>query len=107
MKTYALFTSAVLFVLIVGFSACRSSRTVYVTAPPPPPRTNVSLILNTPGPGYVLIRQPRGGFYYRSPQGHIYRKGYGNRYYIDSRYVNRSYHSHQQYKDWRRYHRRR
>ncbi len=107
MKTYALFTSAALFVLVVSFSACRSNRTVYATHPPPPPRPGVSLIINTPGPGYVLVRQPRGGFYYRSPQGHIYRQGYGNRYYIDSRYVNRNNYRHHQYNDWKRYHRRR
>ncbi len=105
MKKYALFTSAALLMLVVFFSACRSSRTVY--APPPPPRPSVSLIINTPGPGYVLVRQPRGRSYYRSPQGYIYRPGPGNRYYIDSRYVNRNYYHHQQYNDWKRYHRRR
>lgn len=105
MKKYALFTSAALIMLLVFFSACRSSRTVY--APPPPPRPSVSLIINTPGPGYVLVRQPRGAFYYRSPQGYIYRPGPGNRYYMDSRYVKRNYYHHQQYNDWKRYHRRR
>jgi hypothetical protein len=106
MKKYALLTTTALVMLAVFFTACRSSRTVYVT-PPPPPRPSVSLILNTPGPGFVMVKQPRGGYYYRSPQGYIYRRGYGNRYYIDSRYVSRNYHQHQQYNDWRRYHRRR
>lgn len=70
-----------------------------------PPRTSVSLILDA-GPGMVISRYPNGRYYYRAPNGYIYWRGYGNRYYLDRKYINRGYYRHQQYHDWRRYGRR-
>jgi hypothetical protein len=74
--------------------------------PPPPPRSSVSLIIHA-GPGMVVNRYPDGRYYYRAPNGYTYWRGYGNRYYLDRRYMNRGYYSHRQYNDWRRYYRRR
>jgi hypothetical protein len=65
-------------------------------------QANFSLIIGSPG--LHVIRDPYGRYYYRDPYGRIYWRGYDNRYYLDRRYMSRSYYHHQQYNEWRRYH---
>jgi hypothetical protein len=96
-----------LFVVIALLASCRSSREYdYNRYPPPPPRTSVSLIIHG-GPGVIVSRHPSGRYYYRSPNGFVYWRGYDNRYYLDRKYMNRRYYQHRQYNDWRRYNNRR
>ncbi|MET0637602.1 MAG: hypothetical protein ABWZ25_16350 [Chitinophagaceae bacterium] len=105
MKKIRILPVVVLLVIAVAFSSCSSGRQ-YQSYPPPPPRTSVSLIINA-GPGMPISRYRDGRYYYRSPQGYTYWRGYDNRYYLDRHYVHRSYHHHHQYNDWRRSGRRR
>lgn len=97
-------TAGMLAIAAIALSSCGSGRHYPSYPPPPPPRTSFSLIIS-PGPGIMVSRYPDGRYYYRSPQGYIYWRGYGNRYYIDRRYVKRAYYRHPQYNDWRRYNR--
>lgn len=98
--------AALLLAAVVIFSSCSSGRQYRSYPPPPPGHTSVSLIISN-NPGLVISRYADGRYYYRAPGGYIYWRGYGNRYYLDRRYVNRSYLSHRQYRDWNRHYRRR
>lgn len=92
--------AAFLLAAAVIISSCGPGRN-YHRYPPPPARTSISLII--PGaPGLVVTRYRDGRYFYRNPQGYIYWRGPGNRYYIDRRYVKRSWHQHRQYQSWRR-----
>ena len=103
MKTSRIVQAVALLAVTVLATSCATSR---YEPYPPPPRASVSLILNA-GPGMVISRYNDGRYYYRNPQGWIYWKGYDNRYYLDRRYIQRSYRSYPQYHDWNRYHGRR
>ncbi len=95
----------VLLVAIVGLLAgCYSGRTYRTYPPPPPPpvRANVSLIIS-PFPGIVISAHPDGRYYYRSPQGYMYWRGYDNRYYLDRQYLGRFNYDRREYNEWRRY----
>ena len=105
MKKIRIVQAVVLIMVVALVSSCRSGRE-YHSYPPPPPRTAVSLIING-GPGMVVTRYNDGRYYYRSPQGYTYWRGYDNRYYLDRQYVGRNYNRHSQYNAWRRYDRRR
>jgi hypothetical protein len=92
-------------VTIIAFTAlavgCTSSR--YSSSYPPPPAgpgASFSLIIN-PYPGIAVNRYNDGRYYYRSPQGYTYWRGYDNRYYLDRSYVGRSYRSHRDYNEWK------
>lgn len=98
--------AVLLLAAVVIFSSCSSGRQYRSYPPPPPGHTSVSLIISS-SPGLVVSRYSDGRYYYRAPGGYIYWRGYGNRYYLDRRYVNRSYHGHRQYRDWNRHYRRR
>lgn len=102
MKRIRIVQAVLAMAVVVLVASCGPSRPAYSYGPPPPPRTSVSLIIS-PGPGIVGSRYSNGRYYYRSPQGYMYWRGYDNRYYLDRRYMQRSYHSHYQYRDWRRY----
>ena len=107
MNRIKMLQAAGLIAVVVLISSCSSGRN-YHRYPPPPPavRTSVSLIIPA-GPGLVVTRYRDGRYFYRSPQGYMYWRGAGNRYYLDRRYVRREWHSHRQYRDWRRGYRRR
>ena len=105
MKSIRIVQAVALFALVAVITSCSTSRQADSYPPPPPPRTSVSLII-APGPGMVVSRYPNGRYYYRSPQGYIYWRGYDNRYYLDRSHVKRNYYRHNQYNDWRRYNRR-
>lgn len=104
------FVPAALIVGLITLASCSSGhyyeRDYGYGGPPPPPRSSVSLIIHA-GPGYPISRYSDGRYYYRAPNGYMYWRGSGNRYYLDRRYMNRSYYSNPQYNDWKRYHGRR
>jgi hypothetical protein len=104
------FVPAALVIGMITLASCSSGRYYErdygYGGPPPPPRSSVSLIINA-GPGYPVSRYSDGRYYYRAPNGYMYWRGAGNRYYLDRRYVNRSYHNSPQYRDWNRGHGRR
>lgn len=106
MKKIRIVQAVALIMTVVVLASCGSARRYQSYPPPPPPRPSVSLIING-GPGMVVSRYGDGRYYYRNPQGMMYWRGYDNRYYLDRRYVNRNYHRHSQYNDWRRSGRRR
>ena len=93
---------AVLLIAVVAMTASCSTSRDYRNRSYPGSQANFSLIIGS-SPGLVM-RNPNGMYYYRDQGGRIYWRGYDNRYYLDRRYVSRSYHNHQQYNDWRRYH---
>lgn len=97
MKTSRIVQAVAVVAIAVVLTSCTSSR----YEPYPPPRASVSLVLNA-GPGMVISRFPDGRYYYRNPQGWIYWRGYDNRYYLDRKYIQRSYRSYPQYRDWHR-----
>ena len=101
MKTIRILqTVSVLAILATVFS-CSPSRD-YSYRRYPAPRTSVSLIISG-GPGFIISRYPDGRYYYRSPQGYMYWRGYDNRYYLDRQYYNRGYNNHYQYNEWNRH----
>src|SRR5215510_10639796 len=101
MKRIRILPAVLLIAVVTIMASCRSSRE-YSSYPPPRPQSNFSLIISSyPGP---VSRDLYGRYYYRDPYGHVYWRGYDNRFYLDKRYVSRSYYRHQQYNDWRRYH---
>ncbi|MCR6720605.1 MAG: hypothetical protein NVV59_09975 [Chitinophagaceae bacterium] len=101
MKRLKIGQAVALLAIAVIISSCGSGRHYQSYPPPPPPRTSVSLILNG-GPHLVVSRYHDGRYYYRSPNGYIYWRGPGNRYYLDRRYMQQSWRSHNQYRAWRR-----
>lgn len=107
MKKARIVQAAVMVLVVVVLASCTTTNRGYRNyPPPPPPRTSVSLIIS-PYPGIVVNRWSDGRYYYRAPNGYMYWRGPGGRYYLDRRYMQRSYHYHNQYNDWRRYYRRR
>jgi hypothetical protein len=68
-------------------------------------QSSFSLIIN-PGPGIYATRYYDGRYYYRSPQGYTYWRGYDNRYYLDRSYVGKVRYNRNEYNDWNRYYRR-
>lgn len=64
-----------------------------------------SLIIN-PGPGIYASRYYDGRYYYRSPQGYLYWKGYDNRYYLDRSYLGKVRYHQDEYNEWKRHYRR-
>ena len=102
MKRIRIVQAVALIAVVVVMTSCSSGREY--SRRPYPPRSGVSLsLIIAPPPGVVLLRGPGGRFYYRAPGGYIYWRGYNNMYYLDRKYVGRSYYGHRQYNDWRRY----
>lgn len=102
MKRIRIVQAVLLLTVAVVITSCGSGR-YYESYPPPPPRPSVSLIIHA-GPGMMVNRYRDGRYYYRNSQGYMYWRGYDNRYYLDRRFVNKSYNRNAQYNDWRRYH---
>src|SRR5215510_10392759 len=103
MKRLRILQAVLLASVVVAIASCGSTREYDTRYYPPRPQTSLSLIIG-PSPGLIISRDPYGRYYYRDTYGHIYWRGYDNRYYLDRKYMNRSYYSHRQYNDWRRYH---
>ena len=101
MKTIRILQTVLLIAILAPVFSCSPSRD-YSYRRYSAPRTSVSLIISG-GHGFIINRYPDGRFYYRSPQGYIYWRGYDNRYYLDRQYYNRGYNNHYQYNEWNRY----
>ena len=102
MKKIKIIPVVLLGAIAVVMVSCGSGRE-YHRGPYARSRSSISLIIGT-SPRLVVLRDPYGRYYYKDPRGYIYWRGNDNRYYLDRKYVNRSYYGHQQYNDWRRYH---
>ncbi|HEY6504133.1 MAG TPA: hypothetical protein VIZ28_09180 [Chitinophagaceae bacterium] len=106
MKRVIIVQAAVLVAVVAVLAGCGSNRDYHgrhYPSNPPPARVNTSLIISS-SPGLVVLRHPNGMYYYRDQRGFIYWRGYGNQYYLDRRYVNKSHNGHSQYHRWKRYH---
>lgn len=100
MKTTRILQVVILGAFVVVLTSCGPTR-VY-SYYPARPEASFSLIVN-PGPGIYTTRYPDGRYYYRSPEGYTYWRGYDNRYYIDRSYMNRGHYDKRQYSDWKRH----
>lgn len=104
MKRIRIVQAAVLLAVAVVVASCGPGRDYHGRHYPPRNGPGISLIISS-SPGLVILRHPSGRYYYRDQRGYVYWRGYGNRYYLDRRYMSRSYYGHRQYHEWKRYHR--
>lgn len=103
MKKIRIIQAAIAIAFVSILASCSSGREYSYY--PPRSSSSFSLIVNS-GPGIYTNRYPDGRYYYRSPQGYIYWKGYDNRYYLDRAYLGKVYYNKTQYNDWNRYYNR-
>jgi hypothetical protein len=103
MKKIRIIQAAILIAFVSILASCGSSREYSYY--PRRSSASFSLILNS-GPGIYASRYPDGRYYYRSPQGYMYWRGYDNRYYLDRSYLDRVHYSQREYNDWNRYYNR-
>ncbi|MBS1621934.1 MAG: hypothetical protein JST10_08895 [Bacteroidetes bacterium] len=101
MKKIKLIQMALLSSVIVLLVSCAPGRVTYHERYPAS-RTSVSLVIS-PWPGMMISHYPDGRYYYRSPEGFIYWKGFNNRFYIDRSYINRVHYSRREYNEWKNY----
>jgi hypothetical protein len=94
-------------VLLVATAAllvsCGSGRQTAYADPYPPSRAGFSLVVHS-YPGMVVHRYHDGRYYYSSPGGYRYWRGYDNRYYLDRAYLNRVRYDRSQYNAWKHGH---
>lgn len=100
MKTNRILQTVLLVVVIAIAASCSPGRE-YSYHRYPAPRTSFSLILSG-GPGIIVNRYPDGRYYYRSPEGYLYWRGYDNRYYLDRQYLGRGHYEQHEYNEWNR-----
>lgn len=96
---------ALLATLVVIVVSCSPGRSYYYERYPATTHASLSLIIN-PWPGIVISHYPDGRYYYRSPEGYIYWRGYNNRYYLDRDYIGRIRYNQREYNEWKHYDRR-
>ena len=101
MKTIRILQTVFVIATLALIFSCSPSRE-YSYNRYPAPRSSVSLIISA-RPGLIMNRYPDGRYYYRSPEGYMYWRGYDNRFYLDRQYYNRGYNDHYQYNEWNRY----
>jgi hypothetical protein len=99
MKTNRFIQAAILVAFVGVLASCGTSRE-YSSYPR---RSSASLSLIIGSPGIYATRYPDGRYYYRSPEGYMYWRGYDNRYYLDRSYLNRGYYDRREYNEWNRY----
>lgn len=100
MKSFRILPAAVILILLAAvLVSCRSGRE-YPDPPRPRYHSSFSLII-APGPGFAMRLHPSGRYYYRSPQGYMYWRGYDNRFYLDQRYLGRVRYSDYEYREWK------
>src|SRR5436190_19383107 len=97
-KNYVLSIASILLATII-LTACSSGRGYYSQAGPPRYHSSISLIIS-PYPGLRMERYPDGRFYYRSPEGYMYWRGYDNRFYLDRSHLNRVHYNQREYNEW-------
>ena len=100
MKKLRIIQAAIIVAFVGILASCGSSREYSYY--PRRSSASFSLILNS-GPGIYASRYPDGRYYYRSPQGYMYWRGYDNRYYLDRSYLGRVQYNQREYNDWNRY----
>jgi len=99
MKRIQLLAVGLLLVASAIVTGCGYGHEYY---PQPRSHTYFSLIIS-PEPGFVMSRYHDGRYYYRSPQGYMYWRGYDNRFYLDRSYLNRVHYNQREYNEWKRY----
>jgi hypothetical protein len=102
MKRIQLLSLGLLLIGSAVITGCRSGREYYSRSYPRS-QSSFSLIIS-PSPGFVMNRYHDGRYYYRSPQGYMYWRGYDNRFYLDRSYINRVHYNQREYSEWKRYH---
>ncbi|MFM2139152.1 MAG: hypothetical protein RJA57_1459 [Bacteroidota bacterium] len=80
----------------------KERRTVTPNAPHPASYTPVVLVLR-PNPGFIMKQNAAGRFYHRSASGHLYWKGYDNRFFIDASHLPGLRYTRWEYDEWKRY----
>jgi len=95
MKKIRIIQAAILIAFVSILASCSSNYYPYSG-------TSASLIISS-GPGVYTTRYPDGRYYYRSPQGFVYWRGYDNRYYLDRSYVGKVRYNRHEYNEWNRY----
>ena len=103
MKRIRIVQTVLLLAVAAVMVSCSSSRDAYDRYPPG--RSQFSLVIQS-SPGWVVNRYHDGRYYYRSPQGYVYWRGYDNRYYLDRSYMGRVHYDRRQYGDWKQGHNR-
>ena len=98
MKTTRILQMVIAIVFIVTLASCAYS---YY---PPHSAASYSLIVS-PGPGIYATRYYDGRYYYRSPEGYTYWRGYDNRYYLDRAYIGKVHYGRREYNEWNKYYR--
>ncbi|MGZ5219101.1 MAG: hypothetical protein ACXWV2_12020 [Chitinophagaceae bacterium] len=105
MKKIRIVQAALLIAVVAIMASCSSSRRSSYDEPYPPRQSNFSLIIGSP-PGMMINRYHDGRYFYRSPHGYTYWRGYDNRYYLDRSYLNRGRYDRGQYNAWKHGHKR-
>jgi len=105
MKQVRIVQAVLLLTVAAVMVSCSSGRRNAYGEPYPPRQPQFSLIIHS-SPGLVVNRYHDGRYYYRSPQGYTYWRGYDNRYYLDRSYIGRVHYSQRQYHSWKQGHRR-
>jgi len=98
MKKIQLLSLAILLIGSAVITSCSSGHEYYRE---PRYRSSISLIIS-PTPGFIMSRYPDGRYYYRSPQGYTYWRGYDNRFYLDRSHIGRVHYNKREYNDWNR-----
>jgi len=99
MKTIKILQVGILSAFVIILVSCAPAREYSYY--PGRPSASFSLIVN-PGPGVYATRYSDGRYYYRSPEGYTYWRGYDNRYYLDRSYINRGHYDRREYNEWHR-----
>ncbi|MFI5185622.1 MAG: hypothetical protein ACHQF0_02790 [Chitinophagales bacterium] len=99
MKKIKILQAVIFLAFVVLLAGCAPGR-VY-SYYPARSSASFSLILD-PGPGVYTTRYYDGRYYYRSPEGYTYWRGYDNRYYLDRSYLNRGHYDKREYNEWHR-----
>lgn len=105
MKQVRIVQAVLLLAVAAVMASCSSGRRNAYGESYPPGQTQFSLIIHS-SPGLVVNRYRDGRYYYRSPQGYTYWRGYDNRYYLDRSYIGRVHYDQRQYHSWKQGHRR-
>ena len=99
MKTIGILQTVLLTAVMAAAISCSPSRE-YSYDRYPSPRTSLSLIIS-PRQGLMISMYSDGRYYYRSPEGYVYWRGYDDRYYLDRTYLNRGHYDNDEYNEWR------